>query len=68
VKTGFLGWKYGPMGGCHDHSNQPFGSMTERCFLTTWQSVYQEWSSTVTGLRKLHGQRSGLSSGVWSHL
>jgi hypothetical protein len=42
VQTGFLGWNFGPVGGCHDHSNQSFGSVTARCFLATWQSVYQE--------------------------
>jgi len=41
----------GPVGHCLDHSNQPFGSMTVRCFLTTWHSLYQEWSCFVnTGL------------------
>jgi len=68
VKTGFLGWKYGPVRNCHDHSNQLFGSITERFFSTTWHSVYHEWSSSVTGLQTLHEYRSGLSSGVWSHL
>jgi hypothetical protein len=68
VRTGFLGSKYGPVGGCLDHSNQHFGSMTVRCFLTTWQSVYQEWTRSVTGLRTLHEHRSDLSTGVGSYL
>ena len=34
VQIGFLGSKYEPDGGCHDHNNQPFGSMTER---VSWQ-------------------------------
>jgi hypothetical protein len=68
MKTGFLGWKYGPEGGCHDHSNQPFGSMTERYFLTTWPSVYQKCSRSVTGIRTLYEHRSGLSSGARSRL
>jgi hypothetical protein len=68
AKTGFLGWKYGPVGGCHDHSNQLFDSMTERYFLATWQSVYQKCSCSVTGIRTLYEYRSGLFYGARSHL
>ena len=68
VKIGFLGSKYGLVGGGLDHSNQPFDSITERYFLTIWQSVYQECSRSVTGIRTLYEHLSGLSSGVWSHL